>query len=109
MKTTPNSHKLIKQYKALKKRVKEMLNDPNNPEFGKEFKELVDTIEHSPFGPLTPFVEKSLINIIVQVMILKFIHDILLPNDEFFSSQTWFTFIKKHKEKHKKEQKKENK
>ena len=96
MKTPQVPETISENYEALKKRLTEILDDPENTEIHESFQELLSLVTKTPMGPSLEMSKEDLIGCIAQVILLKPINQAFFPNHPFFNEQTWSRLLARH-------------
>ena len=87
---------ISENYEALKKRLAEILDDPENAEIHANFQELLSLVKKAPVDPPLELDKDDLIGCIAQVILLKPINQAFFPNHPFFNEQTWSRLLARH-------------
>ena len=96
MKTPQVPETISENYEALKKRLTEILEDPENTEIHANFQELLSLVKKAPIDPPLEMGKEDLIGCIAQVVLLKLINQAFFPNHPFFNEQTWSRLLAQH-------------
>ena len=87
---------ISENYEALKQRLTEILEDPENTEIHADFQTLLKMVKDAPIDPPLELDREDLIGCIAQVILLKPINAAFFPNHPFFNEQSWSRLLARH-------------